>query len=168
MRGSGGRVRGPRCDAGAAALCALAIVIGLVLLASSAAHARECKRADFEAVVDEAGAALRKLNSENRPALQEKLRALRDKRGWSNDQFIAEAAPFVRDEKTEDYDRQSNDFLEKITQMGQPSGGADAANARAPDCGVLAELKGHMASLVAVQQAKWTHIFGKLAAELAR
>ena len=54
------------------------------------------KRGD---VVDEAAAALRDLNAKNKPAFQEKLRQLKDKRAWSHDEFLKEAAPFVRDDK---------------------------------------------------------------------
>src|ERR1700730_8105308 len=48
--------------------------------------AKECAKADFEAVVDDAAAALRDLNLKNKPNFQEKLRQLKDKRGWSHDQ----------------------------------------------------------------------------------
>ena len=58
-----------------------------------------CTKADFEAVVDDAAAALRELNATNKPIFQEKLRQLKEKRGWSHDKFMAEAAPFVQDER---------------------------------------------------------------------
>ncbi len=61
----------------AAALLATATLVGGARLAAA------CKRADFEAVVDEAAAVLRDLNLKNKPAFQDKLRQLKDKRGWS-------------------------------------------------------------------------------------
>jgi hypothetical protein len=117
----------------------------------------------FEAVVSEAGAALRDLNAQNRPAFQSKLRALKDKRGWSNDQFLREAAPLVQDAKAEEYDRQSADYLAKIESMG-----AEGAAAREPDCSHLTELRSHMQALVASQKAKWQYLFSKLDQELAK
>ena len=132
-------------------------------MAMSPLSAVACQRADFEAVVDDAAAALRELNLKNRPAFQDKLRALKDKRSWTHDQFIKEAAPFVKDEQIEVFDSTSNDMLLEISSMGQV--GATAAT---PDCVLLAKLRGHMATLVETQSSKWSYMFGKLDAELAR
>lgn len=141
-------------------------VIGLWLAAqvvASAARAEPCDRGQFEAVVDEAAVVLRELTIRNKPALQDRLRQLRDKRGWSNDQFLKEAAPFVQDQQTDALDRRSSEQLAKITAMGQ-----DGAAARQPDCAVLEDLRGTMRALVTTQQAKWDYLFGKLDAELAK
>ena len=70
-------------------------VIALLLAAFNAACAlaeTPCSKADFEAVVDEAAAALRSLNHQNTPQFQARLRQLRDKRGWSHEQFLLEAS----------------------------------------------------------------------------
>src|ERR1700752_4315439 len=48
----------------------------------------QCAKADFEAVVNGAGAALRELAQQNTPVFQGKLRQLKDKRSWSNDEFM--------------------------------------------------------------------------------
>lgn len=141
------------------------ILAGLTifLLSLAPASAVECARADFEAVVDEAAAALRDLNLKNRPAFQEKLRGLKDKRGWSHDEFLREAVPFVKDDKIEVYDQSSAELLDAISSMGQE--GAEAAT---PDCALLEDLRGRMAELVAIQTEKWTYMFGKLEAEMAK
>lgn len=128
-----------------------------------AALAAECAKADFEAVVDEAAGALRDLNAVNKPAFQNKLRQLKDKRGWAHEQFLKEAAPFVVDEKINAYDQQSNGLLELIA-----SGGEAGAAAAKPDCTVLDSLRASMKSLVDAQTAKWTYMNGKLDAELAK
>lgn len=122
-----------------------------------------CAKADFEAVVDEAAGSLRDLNMQNKPAFQEKLRQLKDKRGWSHDEFLKEAAPFVRDDKIAVFDQQSEQLLNDISTLGQE--GADAAT---PDCGLLAELRTRMKTLVEAQTAKWTYMFEKLDAALAQ
>ncbi len=116
-----------------------------------------CSKADFEAVVDNAAAALRGLNMKNKPAFQEKLRALKQKRGWSHDAFLKEAAPFVRDERIAVFDQQSERLLSDISTLGQ-----EGADAKTPDCALLLELRARMKVLVETQNAKWTYMFQKL------
>jgi hypothetical protein len=141
-------------------------LIALVLALARAPGAfaeTPCSKADFEAVVDEAAAALRSLNHENTPQFQARLRQLKDKRGWSHEQFLLEASPFVRDEAIAAFDQKSEDFLARITQGGQSQVTAAALN-----CGLLVELRGSLASLVATQKAKWTYMFDKINGELKK
>ena len=143
---------------GVAALL-LALSGGLEALAQAPA----CAKTDFEAVVNEAGAALRDLSRQNTPQFQARLRELKDKRGWSNDEFLKEAEPFVRDPEIVAYDQKSEELLIRIT-----GGGQQGAATAAPDCGVLAELRAAMTLLVETQKAKWTHMLAKLERELAK
>lgn len=122
-----------------------------------------CAKAEFEGAVDEAAASLRDLNSKNRPDFQERLRKLKDKRGWDNDQFLKEAAPFVKDEAIEVFDSKTNDLLAEISSMGQ-----EGATAKVPDCDMLAKLRTQMTLLVETQVAKWTYMFKKLDDEMAK
>jgi hypothetical protein len=117
----------------------------------------------FEAAVSDAAGALRDLNARNRPPFQEKLRALKDKRGWTHDQFLKEATPLVQDAKIAQYDKESGEFLEKIQSMG-----AEGASAKEPDCARLGDVKTHMQSLVASQQAKWNYMIERVDQELAK
>ncbi len=142
-----------------AKLCGALLAAALVFPGTAVA----CERADFEAVVDEAAAALRDLNLKNKPTFQDKLRVLKDKRGWSHDQFMKEAAPFVLDDRIAEYDQTSTDLLAEISTLGQ-----EGADATTPDCKLLEELRSRMATLVESQTAKWTYMFGKLDAELAK
>jgi hypothetical protein len=112
-------------------------------------------------VVDEAAAALRDLNMKNKPVFQEKLRQLKDKRGWSHDQFLKEGTSFVRDDKIEVYDQDSERLLSDISSQGQ-----EGAEAKTPDCALLTNLRGRMNVLVETQTAKWTYMFEKLDAAL--
>ena len=127
------------------------------------AGATTCVRTEFEAVVDQAAAALRDLNNKNRPEFQEKLRSLKQKRGWTHDEFMTAAAPFVKDENIEVFDLSSGELLATIATMGQ-----EGAEAEKPDCKRLVELRGHMAKLVETQSAKWNYMFGKLDEELSK
>ncbi len=124
---------------------------------------RRCAKSDFEAVVDDAAASLRDLNQKHKPDFQERLKALKDKRGWGHDQFMKEAAPFVKDEAISGFEAKSFELLEQISTLGQ-----DGAAAKTPDCGLLVELQARMKRLVDIQGQKWTYMFGKLDAELAK
>lgn len=137
----------------------LAVALGVP--ASSAGAV--CQRADFEAAVGEAAEALRNLNQTNKPAFQGKLRQLKTKRGWSHDQFLAEAAPIVQDTRIAAYDEQAAAFLSKIERLG-----AEGTAAEAPDCARLEDVRQSMRALVEVQNAKWSYMFERIATELSR
>ena len=146
------------------------LAAALVLPLAAGAHAQAtppvpqaCAKSDFEAVVDEAAAALRDLNMKNKPAFQEKLRQLKDKRGWTHDEFLNEGAAFVRDDKIAVFDRDSERLLNDISSLGQ-----EGADAKTPDCALLLELRARMKVLVDTQTGKWTYMFEKLDAALAQ
>jgi hypothetical protein len=143
---------------------ALAAIVVLIACAGGlpARAQTVCDKADFEAVVDQAAAALGQLNAKNKPLFQEQLRQLKDKRGWSHDQFLTLAAPLVQDEKIAEFDRQSAEFLDNINSLG-----SEGAEATAPDCALLREVRSNMAALVEAQEAKWAYMFEMIAAELA-
>lgn len=136
----------------------LALAVAGVLLGASPLRADTCQRADFEAVVDEASNTLVVLSQKNMPAFQAKLRELKAKRNWSNEQLIKEGATYVRDDRIATFDEQSEQLLLKINAQGGDSS----------DCKVLASLKDAMRTLVETQQAKWKYMFDKIEAELAR
>jgi hypothetical protein len=147
---------------------AIAAGIGLAIVSCcSGLRADEtpatCGKADFESVVEVASGSLRDLNNHNRPAFQEKLRELKEKRNWTHDEFIAQAKPFVRDENTAIYDQKADELLSAIASMGQ-----EGAAAAAPDCALLLELRARMKMLVNTLSAKWSYMFEKLDAELAK
>jgi hypothetical protein len=136
----------------------------LALAGGSAGLAQAaCNKADFEAVVDEAAAALRTLNHQNTPQFQARLRQLKDKRGWSHEEFLVAAAPFVRDEAITGFDQKSEDFLARITQGGQSQATAASLN-----CALLIELRASLAQLVETQKTKWAYMFDKINAELRK
>ena len=143
------------------------LVLAGLLVALSGARAAlaqaPCSKADFEAVVDEAGGALRDLALQNTPQFQARLRQLKTKRGWSDDQFLKEAEPLVRDDKIADFDQKSDELLSRITGAGQAG-----ASGGAPDCTLLGSLRASMAALVETQKAKWAYMFDKIERELRK
>jgi hypothetical protein len=122
-----------------------------------------CQKEDFEVVVETTAESLRDLNNKNRPEFQEKLRELKAKRNWNQNEFMEKAAPFVRDDKTEVYDKSTDELLSAISSMGR-----EGASAASPDCAMLLELRARMKVLVDTQTAKWNYMFEKLNAELAK
>ena len=144
---------------------AVAGLLGAAIAGSAAGLAQtpQCSKGDFEAVVDEAAGALRELAQQNTPPFQGKLRQLKGKRGWSDDQFVKEAEPLVRDDKIAGFDQKSEDLLLRITSGGQ-SGAADGP----PDCKLVAELRAVMQSLLETQKAKWAYMFERIEAELRK
>jgi hypothetical protein len=147
----------------AAVAAVLAVAISGAPKVRAETPASTCSKEEFESVVDEAAGSLRDLNSKNRPAFQEKLRELKTKRKWTHDQFIVQARPFVRDDKTAVYDKSTDELLSAISSMGQ-----EGAAASKPDCAVLLELRARMKVLVDTQTAKWSYMFQKIDAELAK
>jgi hypothetical protein len=145
-----------------AAYCAAAALLLAVLGAApvAAPETAACAKGDFEAVVKEAGAALRELTEKNTPLFQAKLRQLKDKRKWSNEQYLKEAEPFVRDETIAGYDKTSQELVARIAGAGQAEVAAD--------CARLAELRADLKALAETQQAKWTHMFAKIEKELEK
>lgn len=135
----------------------------LLLLAAGAAlpgsaRAQSCPRAEFEAVVDQASNTLVQVTQKNAPEFQGRLRALKDKRGWTNEQLMRDGAQFVRDATITAFDEKSEQLLIKINSQG-----SDTA-----DCKILADLKAAMAALVETQAAKWAYMFDKIDKELAK
>lgn len=172
--GAGMQALGPvgqgRARSGSAAslrrwACVGAAVVCLASLGARGAVAQgpACTRMQFEAAVSDAAGALRNLNAQNRPSFQGKLRALKDKRGWTHSQFLKKATPLVQDAKIAQFDKESGEFLGTIQSMG-----AEGASAKEPDCARLTDVKAHMQALVASQQAKWTYMIERIDQELAK
>ena len=158
----------PHACACAVALAMIAIIAQLHLAAAqdaapAAPAPQTCTKAQFEGVVDEAAEALRNLNQEKKPEFEDRLRQLKEKRGWSHEEFLKAAAPFVKDDAIDVFDTKSNALLEKLSASGD-----SGASAKTPDCATLLELHEQMKVLVETQNAKWVYMFGKLDGELQK
>ena len=148
--------------AGVLAAAAAAMLVACAGAPGAWAQAPQCSRADFEAVVDEAAGALRELARQHTPQFQARLRQLKAKRGWSDEQVLKEAEPLVRDDRIAAFDEKSEELLARITGAGQAGPGA------APDCSLLAGLRGSMVALVETQKAKWAYMFERIEGELRK
>jgi hypothetical protein len=152
-----------RFGAGVVALLMLGGISGATW-SQTAAPGGQCAKADFEAVVNDAGAALRDLTQQNLPLLQGKLRQLKDKRSWSADEFPKQVEALVSDETVAGYNKRSDELVTRITGGGAQGEAATAA----PDCALLTSLQGDLKQLVDTQKAKWTHVLAKVEAELGK
>jgi hypothetical protein len=134
-----------------AGLFALAVVC-----AGGPAAAATCSKDDFAKAVDMAGAALRKLSAESMPRIQAKMRALKDKRGWSDQGFEERAFAALQDERIAQFDAQANDLLSKLDNLGSFSPSSEA------DCARLEELNATTLELLATVKAKAAYSLSKL------
>jgi hypothetical protein len=135
--------------------------VASMVLSVTTANAGSCTRDDFATVVEQASDTLRALNADNTPTFQTKLRQLKERRKWTHDQFLKQAAPFVQDDKILGLDEQTATLLNKIQGLGEGGTG------REPDCALLAVLKTHMQDLVTTTQTKWSYMNGKIDLALA-
>jgi hypothetical protein len=138
---------------------------GLLLLAAllaplQPAHAN-CRPEDFAVAVDKSGAALRAFNAEALPKLQDKLKQLKEKKGWDDADYEDKASAAVKDERTAKLDAEAEDLIIKIDQLGRPGESGPI------DCTKLTELDAAGLELLAVMRAKSSYTLAKLDAALA-
>ncbi|MEO0670617.1 MAG: hypothetical protein AAFZ05_01165 [Pseudomonadota bacterium] len=143
----------------------LGLVTSFITVAATPALA-DCKRADFEAVVDKSGTTLARLNRENRPVLQRKLRALKTAYAWSQSEFQTKAAPIVADATTRKLDIVIRDELTAINDLGGDETGDETTTAT-PDCSLLKSLEASFDRLIDAVQTKWSHLFKQVDAAIA-
>jgi hypothetical protein len=133
-------------------------LIATLLFISGRAQADEavCDRGAFREVVAGASASISKLHDQNNKILQERLQSLRAKFNWSETEFLAKAAPLVKDETTASIDQANQDLLAKVQSLE-----ADKATTEAGRCAMLAELKLSMEKVIQNTVAKWDHMLAK-------
>jgi hypothetical protein len=140
---------------------ALAMAWAIVLSALGPGTAwAQCTKEEFAAVVDQSGQMLRTLNEKNKAPFQTKLRELKAKKGWTDQQFLVEARPFVIDDKIKSFDDDASGLVQEINTLG------DTTAAPAPDCKTLEGLRANLDKLVAVVTAKWLYMTEKIDAAL--
>lgn len=138
----------------------LFFAVTALLIAAPVALAQDCKKEEFAAAVDQAGASLRKFNLENQPKLNAKLEALRAKKGWKKTDSEDKASEYLQDGRIAELDGQSNELLTKIDALGRSEEGKPV------DCGKLGELKAAGVELLAVMKAKSSYTLEKIDLEL--
>ena len=133
------------------------VAIGAVWLAAlEGAAAQTCTRQDFAKAVNGAGAALRRLNAENAPRLQEKMRQLKTKMGWPDAGYEEKAFQLLQDERIASLDAVANDRLARIDALGTIAPSAE------PDCSKLQALEAASLELQATVKTKANYMLARL------
>jgi hypothetical protein len=138
--------------------CLSALVLGLSM---SGAARGDCTAEDFAAAVDRSGAALRAFNAEALPKLKDKLKQLKDKKGWEEAGYEEKALASIRDKRTQKLDADAENLILKIDTLGRPP------TEGLLDCSKLTELDAAGLELLAVMKAKSAYAVSKLDAEIA-
>lgn len=151
----------------AIAATAAALLFGLAAaprpaLAQQQTAAATCTADDFAAAVDRSGASLRTFNAEVLPQIQDKIRQLGIKRGWSEADSEEKALAALRDARMEKLDADAEDLITKIDMLGRPPESTPL------DCSKLTELEAAGLELLGVMKAKSSYTLEKLDAAIAR
>jgi hypothetical protein len=143
----------------------LSISLGAALLAavmslagSLPAHAEPCSRDAFAKVVNDSGAALRRLSAESQPKLQAAFRRLKDKNGWREEDYLDKANAFAVDAHSEGLDQKATELLVRLDRLAE-----DQPNA-ADSCSRLAELEATALELQATVRAKTEYVMARVEA----
>jgi hypothetical protein len=141
----------------------LALVAGMIAFAAPSGWAadRSCTRGDIADAIDRTGETLRKINADTFPALQAKMRQLKEIKGWSEADYQEQAAMLLQDTRTEQLDVQSNDLLARIDSIGVERVEGVVA------CQRLDELEAITTELSVVMRTKASYASGRLEAMIA-
>jgi hypothetical protein len=134
----------------------LTLMLGTALLVAQEGGALACAREDFAQAVNAAGAALRRINAENAPKLQTKMRQLKSKMGWPEAAFEEKAFQLLQDERIAGLDAEANDKLARIDALGTIGPSAE------PDCAKLQELQAVSLELQVTVKTKAGYMLAKL------
>lgn len=109
--------------------------------------AQTCTEDDFARAVDRAGAALREFNAENGPKVTVAVKALQQKRGWSDKELEEKAIEFLHTPRIARLDEKANELLSTIDMLGD-------VNEKSLDCSKLPELDSASRELLATMKEK--------------
>ena len=138
-------------------LRALFLLILIAACQQAFAQQGQCDPAAFREAVASASATITQLHEKNGKAFQESLQRLRAVNNWQEAEYLANAAPFVKDETTASLDAANQTLLTKVQSLDAASASTETGR-----CAMLTELKGTMEKVVANTTAKWDHMLDKL------
>ena len=141
-------------------LTLLLSVLSCLASMSVATRAETCTPEQFRKVVDEAGAVLRRLNAESQPGLQGGFRKLKNKFGWSDDEYMDKANALLSDRQSEAYDAKAGELLVKLDQLNEGPVGS------VQDCARLGELEATALELQATVKVKTRYMLARIDGQL--
>lgn len=135
----------------------------LCLLLALPVHAQpaDCTAEDFASAVDRSGDALRAINTDALPKIRDKLRQLKELRGWDDANYEQRGLDAIADAHSRKLDLQAEELILKIDVLGRPPEDAPL------DCSRLTQLDAASLELLAVMKAKSKYTLDKLDAAIA-
>lgn len=124
------------------------------------ALAQGCTAEQLAEAIDQAGANLRRITQELQPRIDQRLRLLKSKRGWSDAEFEERGYAEIADQRTASLEQQANELLARVDTLGVLTAGAT------PECGRLQELSAASLELQATVRAKGQYTITRLDAAL--
>jgi ribosomal protein L17 len=121
--------------------------------------AQPCTREEFAKIVNESGAALRRLSAETQPRMQTGFRRLKEKNGWREEDYVDKANALIMDERAETLDQRATELLARLDRL--------AEDASPDNCARLTELQATALELQATVRAKTEHMLARLEAAAA-
>ncbi len=135
----------------------LAFIVSIAICPAAIAQQGQCDPAAFREAVASASATITQLHEKNGKTFQDNLQKLRALNNWQEAEYLANAAPFVKDETTASFDTANQALLTKVQSLDAASASTEPGR-----CAMLNELKAAMAKVVANTTAKWEHMLEKL------
>lgn len=139
-----------------------------VLLLFGAVHAaqgEDCGPEVLKRIVGQASKALTIMNKDKTASFQQRLRELKRKRGWTDQQMLSLAAPIVENEAVAQYDQRTKGIYAQISSLGKADVGKVDRDGR---CVVRDKLDSLLTELVENNVQRWAMITDALEAELAK
>jgi hypothetical protein len=138
-----------------AGLSALTLV-GLLTIGAAPAFSQACTVDQVSAVVDQAGAQLRAITQANQAKIEQRLKALQAKRGWSGTDGDDKSYAELADPRMAALDQTANELLARIDQLGNVPTNSVA------ECGRVQELEAASLELQATVKAKSAYMLQRL------
>jgi hypothetical protein len=98
--------------------------------------------------VDAAGEKIRAFNRKAQPHLQDRMKALKAKRGWSDADYEEQSLAYLGDARTMELDAKSSALFVKIDTLGRPD------EEKPLDCAAIAEIEAAASEMLAILKAK--------------
>jgi hypothetical protein len=123
-------------------------------------QAEPCSRDAFAKVVNDSGAALRRLSADTQPKMQAAFRRLKDKNGWREEDYIDKANALVVDERSEQLDQKATELLARLDRLAEDSTNVPES------CSRLAELEATALELQATVKTKTDYLMARAEAAI--
>ena len=133
---------------------ALRLLVGFVclsLLGSGTSFAESCGRDVFSDVFNKASSELVRMNSKRASGVKLKLKELKALASWSDQEFLVNASPLVKNEQILEFDSQSKALLASAADFG----GSGTTLSRG-ECGKVDELRALLSLLIENTREKWS------------